>query len=196
MSSIVTSVVVFDLEFTAWEGSMARNWSGPGEHREVVQFGAVRLHARTLAEEAQFEALVRPRINPQLSDYFTRLTGITNAAVAARGTDFLPAYRAFLEFAGVSPLACFGTDDQVLAENIGLYGLSGNVPAPPRAINLHPWLEGAGVDLDGLHSGQVAWKLGLAFDGRIHDALDDARSLALVLRHMRERGVRLPPQLG
>ena len=45
-----TEVVVFDTEFTAWQGSMERGWSGPGEHKEIVQIGAVLLDARTLAE--------------------------------------------------------------------------------------------------------------------------------------------------
>ena len=34
------------------------------------------------AELADFSVLVQPSINPELSDYFTGLTGITNAAAA------------------------------------------------------------------------------------------------------------------
>src|SRR5882762_1688961 len=64
------NVVVYDLEYTAWEGSQARGWSGPGEHREVVQIGAVRLDPhRGWAETASLARLVRPRINPRLSAY-------------------------------------------------------------------------------------------------------------------------------
>ena len=29
--------VIYDTEYTAWEGSLARNWSGPNEHRELLQ---------------------------------------------------------------------------------------------------------------------------------------------------------------
>jgi hypothetical protein len=32
-------VAFFDLEYTAWEGSKARNWAGPGEHREIIEIG-------------------------------------------------------------------------------------------------------------------------------------------------------------
>lgn len=175
--------VIFDLEFTAWEGSLARRWSGPGEHREVVQFGAVRLAADTLEETAAFNVLVRPRINPQLSDYFIELTGITNEAVAARGVDFPEAYLGFLDFAEEAHLACFGTDDRVLSENLALYGLH-VLPPAPKAIDLTPWLIARGIDLTGIHSGMVAGQLGLSFEGHLHNALDDARALAKAFRHL------------
>jgi hypothetical protein len=35
--------VVADLEYTAWEGALARGWSAPGDFREIVQIGAVRV---------------------------------------------------------------------------------------------------------------------------------------------------------
>ena len=35
------TITVFDLEYTAWECSMARRWLAPGEFKEVVQIGAV-----------------------------------------------------------------------------------------------------------------------------------------------------------
>ena len=72
-------VVIFDLEYTAWEGSLGRDWSLEDEHREIVQIGAVRLEADTLDELDALECLVRPVMNPVLSDYFAALTGITNA---------------------------------------------------------------------------------------------------------------------
>ena len=42
-SMTARKLIVFDLEFTAWEGSLARHWLAPGEFKEVVQIGAVRL---------------------------------------------------------------------------------------------------------------------------------------------------------
>ena len=32
--------VVYDLEYTAWEGSLERNWGGPNEDPEIIQIGA------------------------------------------------------------------------------------------------------------------------------------------------------------
>ena len=72
------TITVFDLEYTAWECSMARHWLEPGQYKEVVQIGAVKLDGRDLSILGEFDLLVRPRINPMLSPYFEALTGITN----------------------------------------------------------------------------------------------------------------------
>ena len=45
----VATLTVFDLEFTAWECSMASHWLRPGEFKEVVQIGAVRLDGASFA---------------------------------------------------------------------------------------------------------------------------------------------------
>ena len=29
-------IIVFDTEYTTWEGAMARQWTGPNEYRELV----------------------------------------------------------------------------------------------------------------------------------------------------------------
>ena len=64
---------------------MASRWTRPGEHTEIVQIGAVKLDAETLKITDEFECLVRPRVNPVLSQYLTDLTGITNAMLDAKG---------------------------------------------------------------------------------------------------------------
>lgn len=33
----LNAFVFYDTEYTSWEGAMQRNWSGPDEHRELVQ---------------------------------------------------------------------------------------------------------------------------------------------------------------
>src|SRR3979490_303236 len=92
------TITIFDLEYTAWECSMARHWLTPGEFKEVVQIGAVKLDADRFAIPPEFEILVRPRVNPHLSAYFEKLTGITNETVARQSEDFAVAYTRFLEF--------------------------------------------------------------------------------------------------
>ena len=114
------TITVFDLEYTAWECSMARRWLAPGEFKEVVQIGAVRMDADSFKVLAEFDVLVRPRINPILSPYFEKLTGITTAMVARTGCDFEMAYGRFLNFAGTSPIAAFGRDERVLEGNMRL----------------------------------------------------------------------------
>src|SRR5258706_10294556 len=71
------TITIFDLEYTAWECSMARHWLTPGEFKEVVQIGAVKLDPGSFAVLDELGVLVGPRINPVLSPYFEKLTGIT-----------------------------------------------------------------------------------------------------------------------
>ena len=169
--------MIFDLEFTAWEGSMQSRWTRPGEHTEVVQIGAVKLDAESLKEVDCFEMLVRPRVNPVLSDYFVALTGITNERIAARGVDFITGYRAFLDFVGDARAFAHGRDDLILAENLKLYGWENGFPLLPYS-NAVTWFAAQGVDLKGKRACDVAEAAGAVFEGRKHDALSDARGVA------------------
>jgi inhibitor of KinA sporulation pathway (predicted exonuclease) len=185
------SITIFDLEYTAWIGSMARSWLTPGEFREVVQIGAVRLDADSFVVQAEFEVLVRPRFNPALSPYFENLTGITSDQVANRGVDFRTAYDRFLAFAGDCPIAAFGHDGRVLEENLRLYGIRDAKPLP-LFYDLRGWFAVQGLDPRGRHSCEIGPALGVAFVGRSHNALDDARSLAAAMEVIAARG-RLKP---
>ena len=189
-SMTVRHLTVFDLEFTAWEGSLARQWLGPGEFKEVVQIGAVRLNAESLTVDASFDCLVKPRLNGKVSDYFENLTGISNARLAARGVDFEVAYCGFVDFAGTGAIAAFGHDDWVLEENIRLYGLKG-MPALPEFLELRSWFARHGIDPKGLHSCDVGPMLGVPFEGHPHDALCDARSIAAGMAVLFRRGAKL-----
>ena len=48
-------IIIFDTEFTAWEGSAQRNWSFDWEYREIIQIAAV----KGLLNEAYFYNNVR-----------------------------------------------------------------------------------------------------------------------------------------
>lgn len=185
------TLTVFDLEYTAWECSMARHWLEPGQFKEVVQIGAVRLDGKTLAVLDEFDLLVRPRINPVLSPYFEKLTGITNDAVADGGIDFAEAYRRFADFAGDQPICAFGHDEWILEDNLRLYGIT-DFRTLPRFQDLRSWFAACNVDPRGMLSCEIAPSLGLAFQGRAHNALDDARSMAASMEEMVKRGAVRP----
>ena len=141
-------VVIFDLEFTAWEGSLESRWTRPGELTEVVQIGAVKLDAASLKEVDAFEMLVKPRVNPVLSDYLVALTGVGNGQLAMRGVDFITAYRAFLDFTAGSQAWAHGRDDLILSGNLKLYGWERALPLLSYS-NAIPWFAAQGIDLKG-----------------------------------------------
>lgn len=185
----VAFAVVYDLEFTAWDGSMARKWLAPGEFKEVIQIGAVKVDPGFIPIES-IDVLIRPRINPLLSPFIEKLTGITNQAVAGRGIDFAEAYRAFADFAGTLPVVSFGRDDLVLHDNLRLYGLK-PVPPMPLCVDIRRWLMDNGIDVRGIHACDVGPAAGVPFEGQTHDGLCDALSVAAGIRALMERGA--PP---
>ena len=182
-------VVVYDIEFTAWAGSMRQRWLAPGQFREIVQIGAVKLDAQTLAQTDEFEILTKPRLNPVLSHYLEDLIGITNAEMTRRGVDLKDGFARFIDFVGGGRSFAFGRDDLVIADNLRLYGLK-DAPAIPAYTNIAPWLRANG--LDPKHAGDVAEAAGANFTGRKHDALEDARSVALGIRTLVARGAQNP----
>ena len=182
--------VVFDLEFTAWPGSMESRWGREGEHTEVVQIGAVKLDAETLNVTDEFECLVRPRVNPHLSPYLIELTGITNEMIERRSVDFITAYRGFLDFVESWATWAFGRDDQIFAYNLKLYAW--DVLPVPAYTNAIPWFAAHGVDLRGKHACDVPEAAGAIFDGRKHDALADARGVAAGIKAVVARGAPNP----
>jgi inhibitor of KinA sporulation pathway (predicted exonuclease) len=182
--------VVYDLEFTAWDGSWAGQWMRPGEYKEIIQIGAVKV-AGDFSPIETLNVLVRPRLNPVLSDYIQTLTGITNEALADRGVDFTEGYCSFVSFAGSLPIIAFGRDDLVLLDNLRLYGLK-DMPAMPRCVDLRGWLVENGIDTGGMHACDVGPAAGVPFDGHTHDGLYDALSVAAGIKALMGRGAKPP----
>lgn len=188
--TVAPYAVVFDLEFTAWDDSMANHWLSPGEFKEIVQIGAAKVDADFLPLEI-FDMLVRPRINPVLSPYLEKLIGIASAEVEARGVDFARSYRAFAEFVGDLPIFAYGRDDLVFSDNLRLYGIADAPPMPPYS-NIIDWMGEQGIDLRGLHACDVGPSAGVPFAGHQHNALDDALSVAAGIHAMIARGAPRP----
>ena len=175
------------MEYTSWHGAQERGWSRPNEHREIVQIGAVRLDAGDcFAERAAFEALVRPTLNSELSDYFVQLTGIDNAALAARGVALAAALDDFARFAGSAIILSNGADVEVVAESCGLADVANPLPQAQWA-DIGPALQ-ALLGRAELGSAEIPAALGLPASGPAHDALADARAIAAGLRHLRGQG--------
>lgn len=188
-------VVIFDTEFTAWEGSVARNWTAPGEFREIIQIGAIKIDAETLVETGAMSVLVRPVLNPDLSDYIVNLTGITREALAHDGMTLQQAVSRFLAFSAGAQLACYGYDGWIIAKNLSFLGAPEVWPGL-RPRNIGDWFAMAGVDVMSINSGGLAALLGVDAPGAAHDAVSDCRSIAAAIRVLVGRGAVNPFSYG
>lgn len=184
-------VAILDLEYTAWEGSGAREWAGENEWREIVQVGCVLADAaHAFTETDCYECLVRPERNPVLSDYFVRLTGIEQWQVDGNGQPFSHAARGLAEMLTRAEVIMFnGYDGQILRENCALYDVDVQWPTS-RMFNFRPLLaETLGRASSELTSSALPQLAGVRTSGRAHTALDDCRAIAASFAAWRRAGV-------
>ena len=75
-------IILWDTEFTSWEGCIPANFD-PEKNQfiEIIQLGAIRVSTTDYEILDELMILIKPVVNPQLSDYITKLTGITQEEV-------------------------------------------------------------------------------------------------------------------
>lgn len=193
------SFVIFDTEYTSWKGCQEHGWHGK-QKREIVQISALRV-SNDLRVLETFNVLCRPIINPELSEYFVNLTGITNAQIQHRGISFEKAYKKFKKFVGKSHCLSHGyggkwsdiSDGNIILENMRLYKMP--IDNDIKYHNIAAWLvpEYKKIRLaqHPKNSGKIAKYLKM--DDKIkalhiteHNALYDSYSILMGLRFFRK----------
>ena len=193
----MATFVVFDLEFTSWQGALEQDWGASGQLREIVQIGALRLREDCSVVE-EYEALVRPVVNPQLSAYFTELTGIDEETLDREGLPAAEALGDFLGFCRGQSVLSYGNDMVVLGENVGWARSRGeevkNGFLDAHFLNIRPWLNSVAPVTSMSNVGRLWQDLGLPkpATGEEHSALFDCYSFASALEHLRGSGAGLP----
>lgn len=193
----VSSFVVFDLEFTSWTGALEQGWSAPGQMREIVQIGALEIDDE-LSVIGEFETFVRPIVNPELSAYFTELTGIAQESVDDLGLSPAQALGDFLAFCKGKRVLSYGNDMMVLGENLGWARARGEHLTgsflDADFLNIRPWLNTVAPATATSNVGRLWQVLELPKPGAgaEHSALFDCHSLAAAIRHLCGAGAKLP----
>lgn len=184
-----STIVHYDTEFTSWEGASERGWDQAGEHKEIVQIGAVSLNSM-MQETAHFSILIKPTINPVLSNYFINLTDITNEDIAQHATDLATALSRFNEFcANAEYITAFGHDARVIESNCTLVGIENPLPMN-KFRNVRPALcSAAGAPEAGAQSATFPAFLGLPMAGKHHDALSDTRAITSVISFFYDQNI-------
>ncbi len=192
------SAIVFDCEFLCVEGSQRRFWCGAHDPDPVIaQIGAVKLGL-----EDQFPILethksyVRPvdRTGRQyaIDPFFTRLTGITEDAIAAQGVPLGQALKRVDQFSAGARFWSWGKDElNMVAISCYVAGIEPEIPAS-RFDNAVKLLLAAGMPVEDLAktpSNKLADYYSVDHPPlQGHDALDDALSVAYTLQHLLRAG--------
>ncbi len=173
--------IIFDTEYTAWEGSHERGWDREGEYKELVQIGAIRVSG--LEEVDSFLCYVRPERNPLLSEYFIQLTHITQRDLEEKGVSFKEARDTFIAWSQGLTTYSYGPDVDILLGNEVLQGLPSIIVKElfkdvREVFSLH------GVSVKDYSSGTIPKAFGVTPPPNPHDALNDARSILLGLTQL------------
>ena len=188
MNLLPDDFILLDVEYTSWEGAMARNWSNPGEHREIVQIAAIKIENRTdLKIVDQFSTLSKTLKNPILSDYFTKLTGITQLDLHQDGIAFPDAFAKLFQFATpqVRPIYTWGDGDETaLNETCVIHQIDFRRYFQQPFIDIRPVFAELGVETKNYQSGTVYKSVGATLSGKQHNALFDVLSMFEALRKL------------
>lgn len=189
--------VIFDLEYTTWQGAQDRHWMGDGEYKEIIEIGALKINFPDFTVVDKFNIYIRPVKNPILSAYCKELTGITQDQID-QGVPFAIGYEKFLKFCTDCLITSYGNDVCILAENLILtntdplilYGTNS-----PSFLNLNFWISQINKNIGKSNSGSL-WKYVTTTNhfshNKEHNAIDDCYSILEVLFYMYKQNIYLP----
>ena len=187
--------IIFDTEFTSWEGSMERNWSGENEHRELVQISAIRVKKKggSISITKKLNLYVKPLINKNLSEYFTNLTGISQDVLDDKALPFKQAIKIFYQFCKNSKnekynLYSMGNDYDVIKENLRIHSVNKKsrfYKWEKKFVDIRPFFSRV-ININNYSSGTIykAFDIVPHENVKLHDARWDTLSLFLSFREL------------
>ena len=187
--------IIFDTEFTSWEGSMERNWSGENEHRELVQISAIRVKKKggSISITKKLNLYVKPLINKNLSEYFTNLTGISQDVLDDKALPFKQAIKIFYQFCKNSKnekynLYSMGNDYDVIKENLRIHSVNKKsrfYKWEKKFVDIGPFFSRV-ININNYSSGTIykAFDIVPHENVKVHDARWDTLSLFLSFREL------------
>jgi len=146
---------------------------------KIIQIGMCLGDIQTGEIKEKYRWYVNPK--EEITEYITNLTGITNDDIRKEGVSLKTAYEVLCDVYAqhrpfMNPLTWGGGDSQALREQLGIgknqYFVFGRRWIDVKTV-YQAWRHSQG---EGPRSGlaKSMLRLGLKFDGRKHDALDDA----------------------
>lgn len=189
--------VLFDTEYIADKGFLEEGFDG-WQNREVIQIGALKI-SDDLQILDSFNYYIKPKKHKYISDYFSKLTGITNDIMAEKGRDFPFVYGCFKKFVGECICYSHGwsfekendSDGEVMREMLDDYKI--NDVSQPVYKNIAFWFreqyENKNIKILQQSSGEIASLLGISdelekLNLQPHNALYDVYSIWAGLKYL------------
>lgn len=179
-------LLVLDLEATCAEDDTV-----PKREMEIIEIGAVVIDMTGRAIDS-FQAFVQPVRHPQLTRFCQTLTGISQRDVdsAERLPHVTDQFREWIGNNGALLWSSWGRFDRMLFErDFAFHGVPS--PLPGKHVNLRECFEETVVS-DRVDFATALSRAGLAFEGRPHRGIDDARNTARLVPVILDH---IPPEL-
>lgn len=174
--------------------------SFPREEMETIEVGIYFLHRGPGGQMVdnpplEFQRFIKPSIHKVLTPFCTRLTTITQEQIDSEGFSYA---EALVETADIQNQLTTRLSNQWLWCSWGAYDKNqliqdGNfhglppLLAPERHFNMKVWFSAMGYGGEtkkGMGLGKAVNRLGLNWEGTAHRALDDARNLGNIVKHV------------
>ncbi|XP_033920889.1 3'-5' exoribonuclease 1 isoform X1 [Melopsittacus undulatus] len=187
-------ICVVDFEATCEEGNP------PEFVHEIIEFPVVLLNTHTLEIEDTFQQYVKPEINPKLSDFCIRLTGITQDIVDKAET-FTQVLQNVIEWMRQREL---GTKYSYSMLTDGSWDMSKFLNTQCRISRIkYPSFAKRWINIRKSYGNfykvprnqtkltMMLENLGMNYDGRPHSGLDDSKNIARIAIRMLQDGCEL-----
>ncbi|KAA0202838.1 hypothetical protein HAZT_HAZT001943 [Hyalella azteca] len=168
------------------------------QSQEIIEFPALKLNPETLTVESTFQEFVKPVIHPELSDFCTKLTSITQHDVDNSGVfaEVLKRFNAWYEKeVGASsclPITCGDWDLKTMLPN---QCRREGIPVPPALRQWHNLKKSycAATSVYCRSLTEMLHGLSLSFEGRLHRGIDDCRNINTIVVELLKRGIVFNP---
>ncbi len=189
--------ILFDTEYIADRGFLEEGFNG-WQNREIIQIGALKI-SDDLQILDTFNYYIKPKKHKYISDYFSKLTGITNDIMSEQGLDFPFVYKLFKEFVGNCKCYSHGwsfependSDGEVMREMLNYYKIEDF--HQPIYKNIAFWFreqyKKKNIKISQQASGEIASLLGVSdklekLHLQPHNALYDVYSIWAGLKYL------------
>ena len=186
--------IIFDTEYTAWEGSQERNWSDDDEYMELVQIGALKVVKTdtTIKVVKKFNIYIKPKKNPELSEYFINLTGVTQNTIDKKAITFNEAMKKIYSFCRTKnnvklPMFSYGNDYDIIKYNLKLNSVNKKsrfYKWEKKFYDIRPIFD-CYVDTSKYTSGTIYKAFNIKVDNaEVHNSLWDCKSIFISLKYI------------
>jgi len=172
--------LIIDLEATC-----SKDGSVPRHQMEIIEIGAVMLNRSTWEIDSEFQQFIKPIIHPQLTDFCTELTTITQQDVdtAATFPEVITQLQEWmLSFANYIFCSWGNYDKTQFIQDCKFHQIPYPFASEHRNIK-QEFSEYLGVSRK-FGMAQALQHLGMELQGTHHRGIDDARNIAAIFKYM------------